>query len=140
MVDDNVVVVGGSQSVAFVSFRVVLQRYVAQTEAHKTDDDVVGSNDEGIVGYADAVARGCLSGNGQVAVLYLQLTLQMDSAAEVEDNGAWPFLADSLTQRTRQWCLVVAIVLERSHMIYIATATSGGVHAETFSSRECGNW
>ena len=40
---------------------------VAQTEAHVAHDDIVALDSAGIVGYADAIARSSLSGDGGIA-------------------------------------------------------------------------
>ena len=64
VVDDDVVMVAGSQSVALV----VGHLAVAQSEAHEADDDVVCRDDEGIVGHADAVAGRRLSQERLVAL------------------------------------------------------------------------
>ena len=111
MVDDDVVMVRGTQSVTFVGFGIALQGDITQSEAHEADDDIVGSDGKGIICHADTITRCRLSGNGQIAVLYLQLTLQMDGATLVENDGACAFLPDGPAQRTLYGVLVVTVVI-----------------------------
>ena len=71
MVDDDVRLVHGSQSVPAVS-TVFGDVGVAQAEAKVAQDDIVGVNREGIVGDTDAHSRGTLSGDGHIALTQIE--------------------------------------------------------------------
>ena len=68
VVHDDVVVVHRTETVTLM----ISNKLIAQTETHITEDDVVAGDDKRMIGYADAVARSCLSGNGDITVLDLQ--------------------------------------------------------------------
>ena len=132
VVDNNVLPVHSTQSVALVSIRIRFQRLVAQTEAHVADDDVLVERD-GIVGYADAVAGCRLSGQRGVFT-DTEGRLEHDGSANVEHDGARATLGVGPTQRTLERGL--AVVLQRGDVIHLATASAGGEAPEALGSGE----
>ena len=85
MVNDDILLVHTSESVSLMVGDIA----VAESEAHVSYDDIARRDAEWIVGYANAVARSCLPEYGDVAVLQPQLACQVDSAGDIEDNGAF---------------------------------------------------
>ena len=128
MVNDDVVVVHRSQTVTLM----IGNKLIAQAETHITEDDIVAGDDKRMIGYADAVARSCLSGNGDITVLDLQFRGQVDRSRHIKDNRSRTFLIQSIAKRTR-----LVVVLNGRHMINLTATTAGSVHSETFCSRKC---
>ena len=128
VVDDDVVMVHRTQSVAFVVGHIL----VAQSEAHVAHDDVVAAHRYGIVGHADAVAGRRLSQERLVA-LDGQSARQVDGAADVEDDDACGVALHGLAQRA-----VATVVGQRRHVVNAAAASAGGVHAEALGAGKCG--
>lgn len=93
MVDDDVLLIASPHGI------ILCFQFVAHAASDEADDDVVGLHYERIVLQADAVAWSCLSGYGDVSILYFKRLLQLDDARYVEDmiRGpvmVKPFLSD----------------------------------------------
>ena len=117
MVDDDVLLVASPHGVVF---GLVL---VAHAAADEADDDVVGLHHERVVLQADAVAGGGLSGDGDVAVLYLKCLFQLDDARDVEYDDAGPCLPEAGTERA------FAVVVQVGHVVDGSAPSAGGGEA-----------
>ena len=107
---------------------------VAQPEANEAYYYIAGVDGEGVVSHADAVAGGCLSEDGHVAVLQLKRGGKVDSARHVEHDSALArFLA-----RPAQGALA-AVVGKGGDVIDGSAATAAGVTAEAFRAGEGGS-
>ena len=131
VVYDDVLLVHSAESVALVCIDVA----VAHAEAEIAYYDVVGTYLKRIVGDADAVAGGCLSGYGDVAAVQLELRCEVDGSRHVEDYGALAALAAGPAERTFGVC-----VFKCGDVIYGTAASAGGVAAETFGTGESGQF
>ena len=129
MVDNDVVFVHCTETVSLVMFNI----FIAQAEAHETDDNVVGCYDKRIVGHTNTITWSRLSGNGDIVVLELHFLVQMDGAGYIEDDGTFSFLVDGITQGT--WLVVV---VEGCDVIDLTASSACGVHSEAFSAGEGG--
>ena len=126
MVYDDILVVAPPDGIALVL------PLVAHAAAQEADDDIVGFDHQRIVLQANAVAGGCLPGNGHVAFLYLQVALQLDDARHVEHDDARPALLHPGTQRAR------AAVVQVGHVVDLASAAAGGgVAGKALGARKC---
>ena len=125
VVEDQVLVVAAPDGV------VLILGDIAHAETHVADDDVVGLHLHGVVAQADAVARGGLSGDGQVVVLDLERLRQADRAADVEDDNACTRLADGVAQ-----CTGRTVVVELGHVVDLAAAAARDVHAAALGAGE----
>ena len=102
--------------------------------ADETDNHVVGRHAEGVVFQANAVARSCLSGDGEVAVVDFQRLSQFDNAAHGKHDGARPFLADGPAERAFR-----AVVGQRSHRGDLDPGTARGVFSRPVGTGKGGH-
>ena len=80
MVDNDEARVDGTEAVGLESVAFSLGHAVARTETHVAGNDIGAGESHGVVGHTDAVAGGCLSGEGEVAVGNLEVALQIYGA------------------------------------------------------------
>ena len=103
------------------------------TEAHVANNYVVGVNLERLTRDADALARGRLSGNGDVGGTDIDRRLQTNDARDIEHDDAGTTLFASPAEGAR------SVVVEIGHRQHFATAASEGVHPPTLGTWESGN-
>ena len=109
----------------------------ATTETHVTNDDIMRIDGKRLSCNADAIARSCLSGYGDVGSPHIDGSLQSDNAGNVEYHDSRTTGLTSLAERT--W----SAVIEVRYDINFAASASESVHASAFSSgesRDIGLW
>ena len=126
MVDDDVVFASSPCGVGAVVY-VLHLRPAAADEAH--DYVVAVAEIEGIIAEGDAPFRSGLSGYGGVGA-DVELALEVDVAADVEDDGLSSRLAEGPAERA------FAGVVEVGDMDYLAASSAGDESAVSFRSRE----
>ena len=136
VVQDHVVQVAAPDAVfaiglAGLDLRRGPRGFVAQAETDETDDDIGSLQVHRIVLEADPVARGRLARDRQVALGNLEVGLQLDDAGHVEDDGAGAGLVHGPAEGSLR-----TGVLQRGHVIDLAAAAAGGVHAAALGARE----
>ena len=77
---------------------VVYVFHLTATKTDKSNNHVVGRAVDGTITQGDAGRRCRLSGNGDVAVLYLNIRLQVDITGHIENDGTRAALAQSFAQ------------------------------------------
>jgi len=84
MVDDDIALMGGGDCIVrdFV--------LIAQAQAQKAQDQIVGIQDNGIALDTDAVTGRCLTGHGQIAVFDHNRRLQGNGSRHVKDHSSRP--------------------------------------------------
>ena len=133
MVDNDVFKIHAAQAIAFV----ISHKSISQTETHITDNHIVSTDSERIIGHTDTITGSRLSGQSDITVSDAQRTFQMNGSRHIENNGTRAALIQTPTQRTLTCCSIAfVIVFERVHHINLATTTTGSVTAKTFCTRK----
>ncbi len=128
VVDDHVGVVLAAQCV------VLDVRLVAHAEAQEAHHHLLHAVEKDrIVAQADAVARGALAGDRDVAVANVQRLFEADGASDREEDDARVLLFERPAQGALR-----AVVGQRGDVEHLAAATAGGVHAAAFGAGESG--
>ena len=128
MVQDDIVLVASPDAVFTVTG---IRSLISQAETKETDNHVVGTDIRRIILQADAIAGGCLAGNGQVSFFNLQLRLQLNDPGHIEYNRAGARLLNRPAKGT-----LGTIIGQFGHMQHLTSAAAGGIHAATFGSGE----
>ena len=132
MIDDDVMAVVDRQR---ITFHLIL---VTHTETKETDDDIACLDHHGVAGYADAVTRCCLTGDGYVTALDLQLLTEVDRSRHIEHDRTCAVHLQRLAQRTDDGLAggFVLLVGEGRDVHNYATASTGGVFTAAVSTRK----
>ena len=125
MVDDDVLLIASPHGI------ILRFQFVAHAASDEADDDVVGLYHKRVVLQADAVAWSCLSGYGDVSILYFKRLLQLDDARYVEDDDTWPRHGQAVSERSGTTIIQIGDVIDGT-----ATSARRGVACKTFGARE----
>ena len=98
------------------------------TETHMTNDDVVCIDGKRLASNADAIARGCLSGYGDIWSTNIDGSFQSNDTGDIEYHNSRATCLTSLTERTR------SAVVEVRYDINLAASASESVHTTAFST------
>ena len=129
MVDNDVYKIHATQAIALVISHIS----ISQTETHITDNHIVSTDGERIIGHTDTIAGSRLSGQSDITVSNAERTFQMNGSRHIENNGTRAALIQTPTQRTLTRCSIAfVIVFERVHHINFTTTTTGSVTTKTF--------
>lgn len=106
---------------------------LATTETHVTNDDIMGIDLERFARDADAVARCCLAGNGDIRSLHIDRSLETDDTRDIEYHDACSTCLTSLAEGTR------AAIIQVGHDKDLAATASESEHTAAFCSGESRN-
>ncbi len=106
--------------------------FIAQAHADVADYDVGGfAEAQFVILERDAVARGGLPGDGEAFGLDSKVRFELDSARDLEDDGAWAFgRADPVAKRP--WARVVYV----GYVIDVSSAPTLGESSVAFGAWE----
>ena len=71
---------------------------ITTTETDESDDDIVCRNRNRVIGLRNAIARGGLSRNGNIAFRNFQVRFQIDDTTDIEYDGSFATLTQCFAQ------------------------------------------
>ena len=133
VVDDDIVAETAAESVGTVGF-IGRERPVSHAETHVAYDDIATRNRYGISGQTDTVARGTLSGDGNITVSDIQAAVELYGTRYFEQYRYFGKVGYTVTQGSRR-----IGVFERGYIVDLPSASSRCVTTVAIGTRESGN-
>ena len=107
--------------------------YLTTTETNESDNNIVGRAIDGVIAQSDTRRGSRLSGDGNIAILDLQIRFQIDITGHVEHDGTRAAFTQGFAQRTG------SAVGQSGNMIHrTASTTRSGITCSTFGTGKSG--
>ncbi|MCP4511562.1 MAG: hypothetical protein GY826_34765 [Fuerstiella sp.] len=111
---------------------------VTQSHAKMPDDRFISTHREGVILKADAVTRGCLSGNRYAGMFNLERSFEFNNTADLENNGSGSTSLDGLLKTALDDRFIFVVVLGRRNDKHFAAPASLRERAKTLGFGEGG--